>query len=300
MSKEIYCWACDYSKNTGEGQLARLYVDLKLGKHNTQIVTPSLINFKNNHLNKLKNYKYISPFVGIAKLWILYFQNKKAVYVNYLPLWNFLIFLLLPPETKIGPVTGGSFHSSKNYLRKNIFPFLYILSKFIIFIRYKNVVFSTDLLKKYFNKNFIKKNEFNFALKKLKKKFYTKKIKKDIDLIIYYRNHKNKIYNFPYKLIKKLRSLNLNIHIIGDKLDIVGVTNHGYIDNYKTIKLISRSKYGISGQENIFSIFAIECINLNTILIFDKKNKNKLKNFKNFSLFLDFQKKYFDIRLFNF
>ena len=122
MSKEIYCWACDYSKSTGEGQLARLYVDLKLGKHNTQIVTPSLINLKNNHLNKLKNYKYISPFVGIAKLWILYFQNKKTVYVNYLPLWNFLIFLLLPPETKIGPVTGGSFHNPKNYLRKNIFP----------------------------------------------------------------------------------------------------------------------------------------------------------------------------------
>ena len=30
------------------------------------------------------------------------------MYLNYLPLWNFLIFILLPPKTLLGPITGGS------------------------------------------------------------------------------------------------------------------------------------------------------------------------------------------------
>ena len=33
MNKEIFIWACDYSTKTGEGNLARLFVNLELKKY---------------------------------------------------------------------------------------------------------------------------------------------------------------------------------------------------------------------------------------------------------------------------
>ena len=42
-------------------------------------------------------------------------KNKEICYINYLPLWNFLIFILLPPKTILGPVTGGKILSGSLY-----------------------------------------------------------------------------------------------------------------------------------------------------------------------------------------
>ena len=53
------------------------------------------------------NHKYILPFIGILYCWVYFFRCKKVIY-KYLLYWNFLIFLLLPPKTIIGPITGGA------------------------------------------------------------------------------------------------------------------------------------------------------------------------------------------------
>ena len=90
MSKK-YFWVCEYSKNTGEGNLARLYLD-KI-KNKKKIVSGKVF-FKNKILNKIINYKYVSPFFGILICWYLFLKKKDVSYVNYLPLWNFLIFPL--------------------------------------------------------------------------------------------------------------------------------------------------------------------------------------------------------------
>ena len=111
---------------------------------------------------------------------VIFFKNKKVIYVNYLPYWNFLIFLLLPPNTLIGPITGGALFNSASkdyYIRKYIFPLLYLLSSSILKIRFKQCIFSTSLLK-YIPKDIKKISKFNFvfkAIKKNKKKYPNKK-----------------------------------------------------------------------------------------------------------------------------
>ena len=64
------CWACDFSDQTGEGNLARLFLK-KNYKHNTyRIFTVSNI--------KILNYKYLSPFIGILFCWYLLIKGKKT------------------------------------------------------------------------------------------------------------------------------------------------------------------------------------------------------------------------------
>ena len=288
MIKDCYfCWASDFSKETGEGQLARLFIERNYSFLNTRIFTPKSINTKKKNLNNFFKYKYVSPFIGIIICWFFFLKKKKTIYINYLPLWNFLIFLLLPPKTILGPITGGSLHNSKNIIRKFIFPLFYFVSKILIYLRYKKLYFTTDLLKKYFNQNFINKNHFNYVLNKIKKKEI--KMKKDIDFIIYYRQHKNKIHNFPYNLIKKIKSFGLKIHVVGHRLNITGVYNHGYKKNYLVQKLLARSRYSICSQENLFSFFTIECINHNVKLLADNSFKDpKIKFYKKFN-FINFK-----------
>ena len=137
---EYYVWACDISKNTGEGKLAHLFV-----KYHKLDIKKKNYRFK----FQIFNYKYILPFIGIFFCWYFFFKNKQIYYLNYLPLWNFFIFLLLPPKTIIGPITGGANFKS-SIIRKYIFPFLYLISQIIIYFRFKHVYFSTSLLKKKF------------------------------------------------------------------------------------------------------------------------------------------------------
>jgi hypothetical protein len=291
IKKKYHCWACDYSKESGEGQLARLFIEKNFSNSEIEIFTDKSINSKFKFLNNFLKHKYISPFVGIAFNWIFYLQKKNVVYINYLPLWNFFIFLLVPPKTILGPITGGSLHSSKNIIRKYIFPIFYFISKIIISLRFEKLNFSTDLLKVHFNNTFIKKNFFNYVLKKIKKENRIRK--KNIDFLIYYRKHNNKIYNFPYKLIKRIKSFGFRIHVIGDKLNIAGVRNHGYQKNHAVKKLLSKSRFSICSQENLFTLFVIECINFNVKVLVDKSFENKtprLAKIKKSFFFIDFQK----------
>ena len=63
---------------------------------------------------KILNFKYLNPLIGVLIAWVYFFRNKNFLYLNYLPYWNFLIFLLLPPKSKIGPITGGAIFLKKN------------------------------------------------------------------------------------------------------------------------------------------------------------------------------------------
>ena len=298
--KKYYCWACDFSKETGEGQLARLFVEKKFRISEVNILTPDSINTRFNFLNKFLKHKYISPIFGIYINWFFYIKRKKTIYINYLPLWNFLIFLLLPPQTILGPITGGSLHSPKNIIRRDIFPILYFISKIILYLRFDKLCFSTDLLKKYFNHDFIKNNYFNYVLKKIKiEKVLTKK---NIDFLIYYRRHNNKIHNFPYNLIKKIKSFGFQVHVIGDRLDIAGIKNHGYQKNYNVKKLLSRSRFSICSQENLLTFFTIECINFDVKILIDFSFYDKIKYMKEIKairkkfIFIDLKKNNFDIQ----
>ena len=138
MNKNIiFVWTCDYSETTGEGKLARLFIkNINLEK-----------NFKIKlYQKKTVTYKYISTIMGIIYCWGKYLNNKKVCYLNYLPLWNFFIFIFLPPKTILGSITGGANFSNSNKLnylmRKNIFPIFYKISEFFLNFRSKNIIFS--------------------------------------------------------------------------------------------------------------------------------------------------------------
>lgn len=281
MSKRINYWVCDNSYNTGEGRLALFFLqDLKKNYKIKKI--------KQTYKNAVINHRYISPFVGIFYCWIYYLKNKKVCYINYLPLWNFLIFLLLPPRTIIGPITGGAqFVDESFFIRSYLFPILYKISEIIINKRNYNIIFATELLKNYLSKKTKKKSIFNYIVKKFNYK--NKNKKKNIDFIVYYRVHKNKKSLFPYKFIHNLIAAKFKIIIIGDKLKHKKVINYGNISNYNLTKLQAKAKYTIASAENIYSLFTLECITHNMKIIIDKKNKSKIRFYKSSFLKINFE-----------
>ena len=268
--KKLFIWTCDYSENTGEGKLARLFIK-KLNRKNE-------FNLIFNNKKETKQ-KYLSTFFGIIYCWKKFFKSENVCYLNYLPLWNFLIFVFLPPRTILGPITGGA-----NYLKRDIFsyvirglvfPIFYKISEFSLILRKSNLIFSTDLLKKHLLKQTIKKSDFNFVLNNFFIKSHIKK-KKKIDFLIYYRKHKNKENFFPYAFIKKLTKLNFKIFIVGNKLNLPLIKNCGFVSNNKVSHLQSLAKYTIISGENPYSFFILECLYNHVKIIFDKRKKKKI------------------------
>jgi len=167
-------WANDFSENTGEGRLSRdfifkfleykpkVIIKIKTFQQEFYLRKNKILTKKNIYKNSFID-KYITFFYGIIYLWINY--KKRILYINYLPLWNFFIFLLIPSKTILGPITGGvhpiKIDSIASIVRKIFFPVFYRISLFIIYIKFKKVIFSTNLLKKYILRN----NNFFLAMR---------------------------------------------------------------------------------------------------------------------------------------
>ena len=282
--KKIIFWACDYSNQTGEGNLARKFIRYFFYKK--KILVKTLNTYDN------LNLKYIKPFIGIINCWKSYFKGYRVGYINYLPLWNFFIFFLLPPKTILGPITGGALYTKKKiinfFIRKYIFFIFYKISELIINWRFKNkIIFSTNLLEKFLSEKIKKRGIFNFVLKGFK---FKKKRRKDIDFIIYFRNHKNKTTFFNYRFLEKLTKLKLKIVIVGDHLNIYGIKNMGHVSKKKMNHLQSRSKYTVYSGENILSLFILECISNHVKIFISKEYLKTIINFKKFFINMDDQK----------
>jgi len=273
--KKLFVWTCDYSENSGEGKLARLFIN-NLNKK-------KILKIKLNQKKILKQ-KYFSTICGIIYCWKKYLNKEKVCYLNYLPMWNFLIFIFLPPRTIFGPITGGAHFSKSNFfhciIRGLFFPFFYKISEVFLNLRNINPIFSTDLLKQFLSKRTVKKSYFNFIVKNFN---FKKKIKrkKKIDFLIYYRKHKNKESFFPYDLIKKISQLGFKIFIVGDELKLRLVKNCGYLSNKKLSNLQAKAKYTIASGENPYSFFVLECLSHNVKVIMEKNMKKNITIFKN-------------------
>ena len=277
---DLFIWANDYSGNTGEGRLARNFISflqkeypgsiikIKTWKQEFLIennkIEKSYITQKNNFF-----YKYLIFIFGIFYLWSK--RKNKIVYINYLPLWNFLTFLLLPKKTILGPITGGvtvnKINNLENFVRILIFPIFYKISLFIINFKFKRALFSTNLLKRYVknkkNKNFFYGYIYNLFS-------YNKNFsKKKYDLVFYNRNYNSKKNYLVKEIISKLPN-NLKICVIGDKYKGNNFINKGYVVHKKVLKFICQSKMAFATSENLLSLFAIDCYNLGVKLIYDR------------------------------
>jgi len=278
-------WASDYAENSGEGNLARLFTKYLIERKNYKI--------KFSKINKIKYSKYLSPFIGILYCWKYYLINKNVAYINYLPLWNFIIFMLLPPKTILGPITGGAKYSSRHKLnfliRKYLFTLFYKISECFLLLRFSEIFFSTDLLKEKLSKKLKQKSKFNFLIKNIRVSKF-KNIKKSIDLLLYYRKHMNKESFFQKQFIRRMAKSGAKISVIGDRLNIKNIKNYGYLQNINVQKLQAHSKFTIASGENIYSIFTVECLLHDVKVLIEKKHYNQINFFKKNFVVTNFDK----------
>lgn len=281
MKKKIYIWCCDNSKKNGEGILANKFIDdlIKYNKkYSFKIVTLSLkkINFFRKIFGSSAD-RYLFPIFGVFYLWFVFiFKNKKKLcFVNYLPLWNFLLFAILPPKTILGPITGGSTYLKKpffNYLiRDKIINLFYDLSVKIIIFRKSKLLFSTNLLKKKIQH--LKKKKYNYVFKDFT--FKNKNIKRNFDIIFYLRSHKNKNTNLLINLAKSL-SKNFRVITIGIKIIDKNIISKGHINRNQLFNILQRTKYSLISSENIYSFFSLDCLS-NGVIVFYNKKTNPIK-----------------------
>ena len=274
MKKKIfYFWASDVRKNSGEGVLANQFL-LDIRKYYKK---PFIINInKSNKKYNTFNHKYFINFFGALKLWKYYWQGHKTIYINYLPIWNFIVLLFLPPKTILGPITGSLLYNKKSLLDSiargllvNIFK---NISLFIIFLRQKNILFSTELLKSSVKKNKIERCYFNYVLKifpgflKIKKKKY-------IDFLIYNRKHNNKNSALVEYFIKNTLDKNYRITVVGDPINLKNIDNRGYISREKVKSLLANTKCTFGSSENLYTLFVLDAISSNVLIFYDKRLK---------------------------
>jgi hypothetical protein len=266
----IYYWANDTSLNTGEGILANQFIK-KFNKYNSNYKFISIhknIRSRNNFTGK-----YIMPFYGVFKIWQHTLQGKKTCYINYLPLWNFMIFILLPKKTILGAITGTITPRKFGALLK-VFQ---MISVKIILIKFHKVLLATNFFVNHF-KN-IHNIYYNFIFSEFK--FNKKRLRKKYDFIIYNRKYATKGNNFIIDLIKLLAKKKLKIAVIGDSVkNINNIKNYGYVKRKFAKKIISQSKYSIASAENLYSFFTQDCLSENLIVFYNDYFKSYCHFFK--------------------
>lgn len=290
---DIYVWACSLEDAEGEGILATNFLNklFEYSSYNFFVRSPNKF-FYHRTIKRIKTKKYIksfqqpkkngflqnyvSPFVGVILLWVNFLQGKKVCYVNYLPLWNTLLFLLLPPKTILGPITGGKYvddvSNANTFIRKFLFPLLYYMSTKILLLRYSKLLFSTDMLRDYIPVNRINDCFFNFTISNLPK-VKKRKQRRDIDFLIYFRKHQTKRVDFQVHIIKQLSQKKIKIYAVGSDLKIKNINNKSYIPRKRLLNYLLRTKYTINSGENFYSIFALDCLACGVKIFYDKNNK---------------------------
>ncbi len=291
----LHSWISDARNQDGESKLSITFCqeistayDLviiyspfnKIVIKNKKIIS-NVIKKKTNKLNFY--YKYISPFIGVFFLWYLHFiKRKKVAYINFLPLWNFLLFIFLPSRTFLGPITGyiynDKINSLEDFFRKFFLPLFMSASIKIINIKFKNVIFATYNLEK-FAKKLSKKYTLNYSSIFINNKSYLE-IEKEIDFVIYYRNYNSKKPFFLKLIIEYLSYKGKKIITYGDyfETEFSNIEQKGFIDEKLINNLMNRSKYTIISPENLYSITFYNALNNRVKIIFDKNLSNDLTN----------------------
>jgi len=267
----IYYWASNQSLNTGEGILANQFIkEIKKSNAGYNLIS---INKKKNSKNNFIG-RYIMPFYGVIKIVQYTLKGRKTCFINYLPLWNFLIFLLLPKKTILGPITGTIV--TRKY--KTLLNFFKIISVKLILIKFHKVLLATNFFNNHFSNRYNVYCNFIFS----EFKFNKVKFNKKYDFVIYNRKYLTKGNDFVIKIISLLSKKKLKIAIIGDQIkNIKNIKNYGYVKREFAKKIISQSKYSIASAENLYSFFTQDCLSENLIVFYNDYFKNYCHFFKN-------------------
>ena len=299
-NKTIYAWACDIENYRGEGILGINFLKQLSYSSNKKIFVESpttslLIDRKKikilKTISKTKiNFgifsNYLNPFYGVFKILTKKKNYCGICYVNFLPLWNFVLFMLLPKQTILGPITGSVYKKKINDInsifRKYLIPIFYFISIKLI-SKNKYLLFSTSLLKRYCSKLQLNKCYFDYNLINYQEN-HTKFEKKKIDILFYYRKYKAHDSSKQSEIIKQLSKTGYNIYVVGDQLNIKNDQNLGIIKRDKLFNYLKKTKFTINEATNFFSIFSLDAISCG------------VRVFNDFNIFIKqsfFNKKYF-------
>jgi|688.fasta_scaffold167116_2 hypothetical protein len=283
---DIFVWCSDFEDFRGEGILARLFLKKISSSIDKKffVKTPGstyLVYKKKIHIVKKKKFninffnKYFILFYGIFLIWINHKKKIKTIYVNYLPLWNFSIFILLPKKTILGPITGGGFFFNvgffENVIRKFLFSLFYFISINLIYTKFKNVIFSTNLLNKYICQKYKKNFNFNFCLLNFRNLRSFKN--KNIDFLIYYKINSTKNPVVLKNIINFLTYIGLKVVVVGDRIESKNAIFFKNLKRDRLLYLLKKTKFTIISNENFYSLFCIDAISCNVQIFFDKRIK---------------------------
>ena len=282
-----FIWVSDCYSNTGEGKLAINFIKKltilnnksfyikspkkKFNNLNSFIKKASKNNFYKSNFSFF--YRYTIFLRGLFNLWVNYISGKKVVYLNYLPLWNFLIFILSPPNTIFGPITGSIYKINKNnyfndLIRQYLFPIFFNISIFFLKIRKSKYFFSTSLLQPIIKK---KKLSYLCDVQLLSFKPLKHRHKKKYDLFIYNRKHHNKIILNFEKIFSDKKFKNFKMISLGEKINLPNFKNLGFIAHDKVQFYLNKSKFTIISSENIYSFFFLDSLAADATPLFNKK-----------------------------
>ena len=269
---KIYYWANNLSKTNGEGILANLFLK-KIIFYNP---TYELININSriNYNSSSLLHKYIYPVYGALKIRWYSIIKRKTCFINYLPLWNFIIFILLPKNTILGPITGTIIQRKLSPLED----FFKRISIKIIHLKFNKILFASNFFKK--NLNLPNNFYYNFILSDFK---FKKNIKpKKFDFVIYHRKYETKGNEFIKRVIIFLANKNYKIAVIGEKiLSKKNLKNFGFVNRLKAKIIISESRYAIASAENLYSFFVQDCLSNGLIVFYNDIFKKYCTFFKN-------------------
>ncbi len=294
-SNILHCWLCDTREKNGESilsikfclEISNFYESLIIqSPFNTIfIVNGSIVkNIQKKEIKKLNFFhKYLSPFQGVIFLLYHHFIKKNKIgYINFLPLWNSLLFILLPSKTVLGPITGykftGKVTNLNSLIRKFIFPLLMNLSIKIINFKFDKIYFATFNLNQFKDKlSKSIKIIFGYSLIFLNKSSLNLN-QKTIDFVIYYRNYSTKKPNFMKSIIEYLALNGKKIVTYGDifETNFSSIDQKGMIDQKCIFKLLSKAKYTIISPENLFSLTFYESIGHSVCIFFNKNLSSNL------------------------
>jgi len=292
---DYFVFCSDLEDYRGEGLLANKYIKTLIKFYPNIIFkcySPSFSFYiKGNSIynlqkslgyKKIINFKYFSqyiiPFFGISLLWLNFFKNKKLLYINFLPLWNFFIFCLCPPRTIFGPITGsiykGEIKNLHTFIRKIILPFLCKLSIRLQSFRSFNFCYSTDLLQNFLTENKSNHNIFNFQIRGIKPSLF--KEKKKYDFLIYHRKYFGKNNEFILKIAEFLIKKKYKVVIVGDQICFPKSIFFGTVTRKRMLNLLKAAKYVFNPPDNFYSMFFIDSYNSGVKIFYDINQKPKI------------------------
>ena len=232
MTSERLIVACDFQESSGEGRLARGFLDISgIDMNKSKVVT-----YVEDHKSAEKSgncsglrgiFRYLAPYLWLWKT-LRCPENhhyEEMVVLNYLPIWNFITFLLVPSSAKLAPITGSPpvnlkhIHASKisklRYfiLRNIILVMLSFVSASIIRLRNLKVLPATPFVSKYLHSE---QSSYLFvsAVVKTATNSQQNKCKKIYDLIAYTNEHSLKNNELLLKILRLNSHARLNIALI--------------------------------------------------------------------------------------